>query len=100
MDFARVEPLEVRKDGDFGLERIECHLLVLTSVDEHRHAMAERDIGEGIRRTVEETAARKRQRPNQPVAKRIMDHGRASARGMEPDLLLGLEHGYASVRGQ
>ena len=48
-------------------------------------------------RIFEEGPAGQRQRPDQPVAERIMEHGRAAARRMIADLLLGLEHRNARM---
>src|SRR5690242_19512992 len=59
--------------------------------------MAQRDISETIRRTLDETAARERQRPNESIAEEIMQHRRAAARRVKADLLFRLEHGDFAV---
>ena len=45
-----------------------------------------------LRRVFEERAACERQRADQPVAERIMDHCRASARRVKADLFFRLQH--------
>ena len=91
---ARVEPLERRRTSEISA----------SSASSAARSSSRAWISTGIRRPsgtslkpsggeFEEGAAGERQRPDQPVAERIMEHGRASARRVEADLLLGLEHG-------
>src|SRR5574338_906529 len=69
-------------------------------MDQHRHAPPERSAGKALWRRLEEPAAGQRQRSDEAVAERIMEHGRASPGGMEADLLLGLEDDNARPRRQ
>ena len=100
MHAARVEPLELGERRNLRFERVERRALLLARMDQHRHPVPERHIGESLGRIVEERAAGERQRADEPVAERIMDHGRASARRVKADLLFGFEHGHPGVARQ
>ena len=58
------------------------------------------NVGESVGRRIEEAPARQSQRPDQSVAKRIVEHRRASARGVETDLLLALEDRHLRMTGE
>ena len=65
--------------------------LVLSGMDQDRHSMAERRVAETGRRDFEKGPAGEGQRPDQRVAQRIMEHGRAAAGRVVADRLLRLE---------
>ena len=101
MHSARVEPLELGEQRNLRLERVQCAALVFARMDQHRHRAAERDIAETLRRRLSKNgSAGERQRAHQPVAERIMEHGRASPRGVKADLLLRFEHGHLGLLRQ
>src|SRR5687768_17392307 len=75
------------------VKRLQRRLLLVAREYQHRHRPAQRYLSEGVGGIIEERPAGERQRPHQPVAKRIMEHGRAAPGRMETDLLFGLDHG-------
>jgi hypothetical protein len=79
VDSGLVEPLERGKRGQLGLKCVERVALILAGVDQHRHASPERQVAERRGRIVEEGPAGQGQCPHQPVAERVMEHGRAAA---------------------
>ena len=97
VDPGLVEPLKRGKGGQLGLKRVERRALILARVDQNRHAPPERDVAEAGRRIIEEGPAGQGQCPHQPVAERVMEHGRAAAGRVIADLLFGLEHCDASM---
>jgi hypothetical protein len=95
---ARVKPLEPGETRELRFERVERRALVIARVDQHRHLPSDR--AKFIRRIVEKRPAGQRQRAHQPVAERVMEHGRASPRSVKADLLLGFEHEDARIAGE
>ena len=95
-----VEAVERGEGRDCGLQRVQRHKLVFAGVDQDRHPPPDRSIAKGFGRLVEKGAAGERQRADQRIAERIMEHGRAAARRMDPDLLLSLEHSHLGARGK
>jgi len=75
----RVDPLHRCKRCNGSLELIEIGELLCAGMDQYRHSMPERDVGKVRLRLFKKAAARKRQGPDVGIAKRIMEHGRASA---------------------
>ena len=61
------DPLEMREGGDVRVQLIEMGKLVLAGMDQDRHAMAERNVGEFGWRSFEKGTAGERQRPDQRV---------------------------------
>ena len=85
-----VDPLERRERRHIRFGALEVVDLLGASVDKDRQRMAERRCSNLGRWVVEQPAADQGQRSDHRVAERIMEHGRASARGVEAGLLLGL----------
>ena len=95
-----LDPLELRERRDVRMQRVELGKLVFAGMDQDRHAMAERRVGETGRRSFEKSPAGERQRPDQRVAERIMQHRRASAGRVIADGLLGLEDDDLGMGGE
>ncbi len=62
MHAARVEALDRGELADLRFQRIECVTLLLARVNQHRHPVPERHIGESRWGVFEERAACERQR--------------------------------------
>ena len=90
VDARRIEPLQLREGRDVGVEGFECVALLLPRVDEDRHSVRA-DRRRNARVDRRRRPAGERQRADEAVAERIMEHRRASARRVKADLLLGLE---------
>ncbi len=88
------DPLQLCERRDLRVEQFELRQLVLAGVDQHRHAVAERDVAESVWRLFEEGPAGEGQRADQRIAERIVKHRRASAGRVIADRLLGLEDGH------
>ena len=58
VDVSLVNTLHPRERRDRGVQLIEGGELILAGVDQHRHAMSQRDVGEVRRRCFEKPAAR------------------------------------------
>jgi hypothetical protein len=97
LNAARVQAIEVSELANFAFQCIERLALVLASMDEDGHSMSEWNFSESGRRVFEEGATGERQCPDQPVAERIVEHGRASPRRVVADLRLGLEDHYTGM---
>ena len=83
-DASRVEPVERRELRNFPLELVKVGPLLLPGMDQDRHPAPHRNVAKLGRRSVEEGSAGEGQRAYQPVAERIMEHGRASPDEWKP----------------
>ena len=93
-----IELVERGERRKLFVKLVERFPLVLAGVDEHRNEVA--DLTKFTRRIVEEWTTGERQRTHKAVAERIMDHRRASARRMIPNLLFGFEDAHSRMPGK
>ena len=79
VDCERIESLELGEEGDISIQRVQRPAFVFARMDQDRHSAAERMVAEPFGWILEESAAHKRERPDEPIPERVVQHSRAAA---------------------
>lgn len=92
-----IETLHLRERRDGSIHRFQLFGFVGPGVNEYRNRASERNVGKSFRRRIEKTPASLGQHSHHRIAKRVVQHGRAAARRVEAELVLGLKHEHSGM---